>query len=64
VRFRPSPFDGEGLREGCRLVMLLIPGGKGRTESEYRTLFQQAGFSLYRIVATSSEPSVIEGVKI
>ena len=45
------------------LVMLLIPGGKERTESEYRTLFNEAGFELSRIVPTDTELSIVEGVK-
>ncbi len=43
------------------LVMLLIPGGKGRTESEYRVLFGEAGFELSQIVGTRTELSVVEG---
>ncbi len=54
-----EPFGGKFLD----LVMLLIPGGKERTEDEYRTLFAQAGFELSRIVATGSEVSVIEVIK-
>ena len=54
-----DPFGGKFLD----LVMLLIPGGKERTEEEYRTLFQSAGFELSRIVPTDSEISIIEGVK-
>lgn len=54
-----EPFGGKFLD----LVMLLIPGGKERTEDEYRILFQQAGFELTRIVPTNAEVSVIEGVK-
>ena len=42
------------------LVMLLIPGGKERTEVEYRSLLEQAGFELTRIVATKTELSVLE----
>ncbi len=45
------------------LVMLLIPGGKERTEAEYRTLFERAGFELTRIVPTGTEVSVVEGRK-
>jgi hypothetical protein len=44
------------------LNMLVIPGGKERTESEYRELLARARFQLKRIVATKSEVSVIEGV--
>src|SRR5262249_37120344 len=45
------------------LAMLVIPGGKERTEGEYRQLFDAAGFTLTRIVPTPSEVSVIEGRK-
>ena len=45
------------------LTMMLIPGGKERTEAEYRTLYEQAGFEWVRIVPTASEISVIEGIK-
>ena len=45
------------------LTMMLIPGGKERTEDEYRMLFERAGFELARIVPTGGEVSVIEGRK-
>jgi|tagenome__1003787_1003787.scaffolds.fasta_scaffold20957168_2 hypothetical protein len=54
-----EPFGGKFLD----LVMLLIPGGKERTQDEYRTLFQQGGFELSKIVPTRSEVSVIEVLK-
>ena len=54
-----EPFAGKFLD----LVMLMIPGGKERTEDEYRALFAQAGFELNRIVPTGTEVSVIEAVK-
>jgi hypothetical protein len=44
--------------------MLVIPGGLERTESEYRELFAAGGFRLNRIVPTSTEVSVVEGVPI
>jgi hypothetical protein len=43
------------------LTMLVIPGGKERTEDEYRALFAAGGFELARIVPTEAEVSVIEG---
>lgn len=46
------------------LTMLTIPGGKERTEAEYRELFAAGGFTLTRIVPTEAEVSVIEGMKI
>ena len=51
-----EPFHGKLLD----LVMLLIPGGKERTEDEYRTLLGKAGFKLSQIVPTKTEISVIE----
>ncbi len=44
------------------LIMMLI-GGKERTEAEYRSLFEQAGFELTRIVPTATELSLVEGRK-
>lgn len=54
-----EPFGGKFLD----LVMLLIPGGKERTEVEYRELFNAAQFDLSRIVPTSGEISIVEGTK-
>jgi hypothetical protein len=55
-----EPFGGKFLD----LVMLMIPGGKERTEVEYRDLFGKAGFELRRIVPTGAEVSVVEGAKL
>jgi hypothetical protein len=44
------------------LVMLVIPGGKERTEDEYRKLFAAAGFRLTRVVPAVGV-CVIEGRK-
>ena len=46
------------------LHMLAIPGGRERTESEYRTLFRDAGFELTNIVPTPAGPSVVEAVPV
>jgi ubiquinone/menaquinone biosynthesis C-methylase UbiE len=43
------------------LNMLVLPGGRERTEAEYREMFAKAGFRLERIVPTPTEVSVIEG---
>jgi hypothetical protein len=45
------------------LEMLVSPGGKERTPSEYRELLAQAGFRLTQIVPTRSPFSIIEAVK-
>jgi hypothetical protein len=42
------------------LEMLMIAGGKERSEAEFAALFRNAGFTLSRIVPTKSPLSVIE----
>jgi hypothetical protein len=42
------------------LEMMLMPGGRERTEREWRELFAKAGFQITRIVPTRSANSVIE----
>jgi hypothetical protein len=46
------------------LTMLVITGGRERTEAEYRALFAAADFQLTQIIPTASEMSVIEGVRV
>lgn len=46
------------------LNMLVMTGGRERTEEEFRQLYEAAGFKLTRIVPTESPFSVIEGVKV
>lgn len=46
------------------LNMMVMTGGRERTEAEFRRLYQAAGFRLNRIVPTESPFSVIEGVRI
>jgi methylase of polypeptide subunit release factors len=43
------------------LNMLVLPGGRERTEAEYRDMYAKAGFRLERVVPTPTENSVIEG---
>ena len=43
------------------LTMLVVHGGRERTEDEFRCLFETAGFNLTRVVPTASDVSVIEG---
>jgi hypothetical protein len=49
-----------GLGKVIDLEMLVMPGGKERTDQEFRALFDRAGFNLTRIVPTRSPLSVIE----
>jgi hypothetical protein len=43
------------------LNMLVMPGGRERTEQEYGALFAAAGLTLTRVVDTPSRFSVLEG---
>ena len=45
------------------LNMLVMTGGRERTEAEYQALIESAGFRLARIVPTRSEMRVIEAVR-
>lgn len=45
------------------LNMLVMPGGRERTEQEYAALFDSAGLQLSRLIDTTSGMSVLEAVK-
>lgn len=45
------------------LEMLIAPGGKERTEEEFRSLLASAGFEMTRVIQTQSAVSVIEAIK-
>lgn len=45
-------------------LMMLIVGGRERTEEQYRRLLPQAGLKLNRIIPTSHEISIVEAVKL
>ncbi len=44
--------------------MLVVAGGRQRSESEFRALYASAGFRLERSVPTAARLSLIEGVKL
>ena len=46
------------------LEMLLLPGGKERTEAEFARLFEGAGFKLTRVVPTKGALFVVEAEKV
>ncbi len=46
------------------LNMLVMTGGRERTENEYRMLLEASGFKLTRIIPTESPMSVIEGERL
>jgi hypothetical protein len=45
-------------------MLVMTPGGRERTEAEFRGLFAAAGFKPTQIVPTQSELSIIEGVPV
>jgi O-methyltransferase domain len=51
---QPSPAQAMDLN------MLVILGGRERTEEEYQRLLSEAGFRLARVIPTHSPFSVIE----
>lgn len=58
-----APGNEPHLAKWIDLEMLLLPGGRERTEQEYRDLFAGAGFRLTRVVPTKSPVCVIEAVR-
>ncbi|MBV9211219.1 MAG: methyltransferase [Acidobacteria bacterium] len=46
------------------LNMLVMTGGRERTQEEYRKLFEASGFRLTKVVETPSPMSVIEGERV
>jgi hypothetical protein len=55
-----QPGNAPDLGKLIDIEMLMIPGGRERSESEFRSLFASAGFELTRVVPTRSPLSVIE----
>jgi len=55
------PGDVHSYGKLMDLNMLVSPGGQERTETEYRALYEAAGFRLAQIVPTRSSTSVVEG---
>jgi hypothetical protein len=43
--------------------MLVVVGGRGRTEREFRTLLGHAGFALSQVIPTGAPICLIEGVR-
>ena len=46
------------------LNMLVMSGGRERTEAEYRRLFAASGFRLSRVIPTMAPTSVLEGIPL
>ncbi len=56
-----SPFDA--MIASTDLNMLIVTGGKERTEAEFRALLAAAGLSVTRVAATPAAMSVIEAYR-
>ena len=54
------PGNAPALGKIIDLEMLVMPGGRERTETEFRRLFERAGYQVTRIVPTQSPLSVVE----
>jgi hypothetical protein len=54
--------NGGWLSKWLDLHMMVAAGGLERTEAEFRRLFAEHGFRLTRVVPTSGDVSIIEGV--
>jgi O-methyltransferase len=46
------------------LEMLMFPGGRERTEEQFRDLLAGAGWRLSRVIPTASPLSIVEGVPV
>ena len=44
------------------LQMPIFPGGRERTEKQFRDLFSASGWNLSRIIPTAAKDSIMEGV--
>ena len=58
------PDNQPGPAQAMDLNMMVVLGGRERTEAEYQRLFQGAGFRLERVIPTHSPFSVIEARRI
>jgi hypothetical protein len=55
-----TPGNEPSFAKWLDLEMLLLPGGRERTEEEFARLFERAGFALTRVVQTKSPVCVLE----
>jgi ubiquinone/menaquinone biosynthesis C-methylase UbiE len=62
VEFRVAGPNEESLGKDADMIMMAFPGGKERTEDEYRTLYERSGFRLSKVTPTKSAVCVVEGV--
>jgi hypothetical protein len=56
------PGNGPALGKLTDLNMLVLLGGRERTEAELRSLYERAGLRLTRVIPTLAEQGIVEGV--
>lgn len=59
-----QPGNEPQLGKFTDLIMMVMTGGRERTEEEYRALFAASGFKLTKSTQTPSPVSIIEGVPV
>ena len=64
VEFKVPGANEASLGKDADMIMLAFPGGKERTNEEYRVLFEQSGFRLTSVTPTKSAVCVIEGAPV
>ncbi|MFC2156532.1 methyltransferase [Acidobacteriota bacterium] len=57
------PGNSPSIAKLLDLEMLVMTGGRERTETEYANLFESSGFKLSRIIPTNENICIIEGIK-
>src|SRR5262249_791554 len=60
VEFGVPSANEASLGKDLDMMMLAFPGGKERTEEEYRALLEQSGFRLSKVTPTKSAVCVFE----
>jgi hypothetical protein len=53
----PSTDPGSALMD---VLMMVLTGGRERTEAEFRSLLEAANFSLTQVISTPDGPTIIE----
>ena len=59
-----TPPDEPSPSKLIDINMLVMTGGRERTREEFASLFEAAGFKLYRVIQTKSPVSIVEGVRV
>jgi len=58
-----SPGNQPSVAKLLDLEMLVITGGRERTEEEFRILLESSGFKISKVISTNDNVSIIEAVK-